>query len=61
MAGIGTLNAKIADRGIELVKGRGYFYFAILPNFPDDTPIPDSVFVPRFTDMTFNQWLDCAA
>ena len=58
---IATLNAKIAGRGIELVKGRGYFYFAILPGFPDETPLPESVMVPHFNRMTADQWLDCVA
>ena len=58
---IAKLNEKIASRGIELVKGRGYFYFAILPDFPDDTPRPESVMVPHFSSMTADQWLDCVA
>ena len=58
---IARLNAKIASRGIEMVKGSGYFYFAILPGFPDETPLPESVMVPHFTHMTATQWLDCAA
>ena len=58
---LAKVNAKIAHRGIELVKGHGYFYFAILPGFPDDTPLPESVMVPHFNRMTAAQWLDCAA
>jgi hypothetical protein len=58
---IAKLNAKIASRGIELVKGQGYFYFSIIPGFPDDTPTPASVYVPHFNRMTASQWLDCIA
>ena len=58
---IAKLNAKIAHRGIELVKGRGYFYFAILDGFPDDTELPKRVFVPHFNRMTIDQWMDYAA
>jgi hypothetical protein len=55
------LNAQIAHRGIELVKGRGYFYFAILPGFPDDTHTPASVYVKHFDHLTFDQWVGHAA
>jgi len=58
---IAKVNAAIADKGIELVKGYGYFYFAILPGFPDDTYTPSSVMVPHFNRMTMNQWIEATS
>ena len=52
-----NVNAAIADKGIELVKGTGYFYFAILDGFPDDTYIPDSVYVCRLSDLPKETWI----
>ena len=58
---IAKVNAAIAYKGIEMVKGYGYFYFAILPGFSDSTYTPRSIMVPHFNRMTVAQWIEAAS
>ena len=57
MAGtfIKDVNAHIAQFGVELVRGKGYFYFADITDEPIAEKIP-SVYTNYLRSMTFRQW-----
>jgi hypothetical protein len=59
MAGtfIKDVNAHIAQFGVELVRGKGYFYFADITDEPVADKIP-SVYTPYLRSMTFRQWYE---
>lgn len=57
---IKNINERIADKGFELVKGDGYFYFSILPGFADDTQVPASVYANSVRDLSLSKWLEAA-
>lgn len=57
---IKNINERIADKGFELVKGDGYFYFSILPGFADNTQVPASVYVNSVRDLSLSKWLEAA-
>lgn len=59
---IAALNAEIAATGVELVKGKGYFYFASL----DDRCIAEkmslqSIYVNSFKQMGADRWRSAVA
>jgi len=56
-----NVNKRIAEFGVEVVNGGGYFYFAILDGFADDTVVPASVYVPRLSGLTLGGWADHVA
>lgn len=55
---IKNVNERIADKGIELVKGNGYFYFVVLDGFPDNTFVPDSVMVNSVRQLSLAAWME---
>lgn len=57
VATLRKINEKIADLGVEVVKGNGYFYFADLGEefVADDVP---SVWSNHLRCMTLEQWVD---
>ena len=59
MAGtfIKDVNTHIAKFGVELVRGKGYFYFADITDEPVADKIP-SVYTFYLRSMTFRQWYE---
>ena len=59
-ATIPGINKRIARHGVRFHKGHGYFYFMPLDTIPLDQVMPDvdSVYTPRVTDLTLNQWVE---
>lgn len=57
IATLSKVNAAIAHKGIELVKGHGYFYFAALATAPADVVTPASVYTTRVTDLSLEDWI----
>ena len=59
MAGtfIKNVNTHIAKFGVELVRGKGYFYFADITDEPVADEIP-SVYTYHLRSMTFCQWYE---
>ena len=57
-ATITKINKAIAHRGVEVVKGNGYFYFADLPNAPEYNAdhIP-SVYSCHLRCMSLEEWV----
>lgn len=55
-----NVNEAIADQGLELIKGEGYFCFSILPGFPDEIKVPESVYVTRIRDLSLEEWVEAA-
>ncbi len=54
------VNKSIEGMGFELVKGRGYFWFAALPNTPIEIDAPPSVPVMHLKELTLEQWVEAA-
>lgn len=52
-----TINLHIADFGVELIKGKGYFYFADITDKPVADTIP-SVYTCHLRSMTLMQWYE---
>jgi hypothetical protein len=52
---IQKINQKIAEHGVEIVKGNGYFYFAAIS---DDAPEIPSVYTMRLRDLSLEEWVE---
>lgn len=52
---IQKINQQIADHGVEVVKGNGYFYFAAISD--DAIEIP-SVYTMRLRDLSLEEWVE---
>jgi hypothetical protein len=57
---LASFNRKLAPLGITCVNGRGYFYFACLDIHAFEGTLPESVYTPRFADLTEAVWLEIA-
>ena len=53
-----SFNRKLAPLGLACRNGRGYFYFVCLDIHGFEGTIPDSVYVPRFSDLPEAEWLE---
>ena len=53
---IKKVNEQIKQHGYELVKGRGYFYFAALPDSNAGMLYSDSVHCYHLNDYTVEEW-----
>lgn len=52
---IQKINQQIAEHGVEIVKGNGYFYFAAIR---DDAPEIPSVYTMRLRDLSLEEWVE---
>ena len=59
-ATIRGVNAAIAHRNVEMVRGHGYFYFMPLEDAPIDLEIPEieSVYSCHLRDLSKEQWVE---
>lgn len=55
-----NVNKALAARGVVLVKGRNYFWFAVADGAPANTATPQSVYTPRLADLTLQEWVEHA-
>ena len=59
VATINKINAEIAKHGVEVVKGKGYFYFADLPNSPEyKADLIRSVYSMQLRGMSLEDWVE---
>ena len=54
---IARVNARLLPHGVEIVKGRGYFYFAAVREDAREWLIP-SVMTTRLNALSLSQWID---
>ena len=60
-ATMNLVNMEIASKGIELAKGKDYFFFAAIDGAPADVNIPASVYVSKIRDLTLEEWVELTA